>query len=225
MNRPDFLAILLFLAQLVELSCSWNAVLRVSNLVSRAVAGESFLSQPKVSVTGRSGDVQLSFQGMVHVKLSHSTEKNELLCRMSDVDDAGEYEGSSAWNSVKVGVYSLPVVQGEAQFSHLYVNKAADNYRLKFLVTDSAGKSVATTFSEAFSVVVGEPYQLGIVNSPSTFLGGIPFQFLIVVQDKGFNTIRSVNHGTVSVIYTFLFNYCIAQPYYNNRISLPLGNG
>jgi hypothetical protein len=225
MNRLDFLAFLLFLVQLVELVCSWNAVLRVSNLESRAVAGESFLTQPKVSVTSKSGDLQLSFQGTVHVKLSHSTERNELLCRMSNVDEVGEYGGSSVWNSVKVGVYSMPIVRGEAQFSHLYVNKAADGYRLKFLLTDSEGKSVATTFSEAFSVVVGEPYQIGIVNSPSTVLGGVPFQFLIVVQDKGFNTIRFANHGTVSVIFTFLFNYYIVQPYYNKRISLPSGNG
>jgi hypothetical protein len=209
MIRPNLLAILLLIVQIAELVpvCSWNAVLTVSHQVSCAVAGESFLSQPKVSVTSRSGALKLSFQGMVHVKLSHSTEKNERLWRMSDVDIVGEH------GSTKVGVYSVPVVQGEAQFSHLFVNKAADNYRLKFLLTDGEGKSVAATFSEAFSVVIGEPYQIGIVNSPSTFLGGIPFQFLIAVQDKGFNTIKTDIHGTVSLLSTFVFNHCITHQY------------
>jgi hypothetical protein len=217
MIRPDLLTILLLIVQIAELVqvCSWNTVLTVSHQVSRAVAGESFLSQPKVSVTSRSGAVKLSFQGMVHVKLSHPTEKNERLWRISDVDVVGEHGRSYVWNSTKVGVYSVPVVLGEAQFSHLFVNKAADNYRLKFLLTDSEGKSVAATLSEAFSVVIGEPYQIGIVKGPSTFLGGIPFQFLIAVQDKGFNTIKTDIHGTVSlsstIVCTFVCNHCITH--------------
>jgi hypothetical protein len=64
---------------------------------------------------------------MVHVKKSHSTEKIERLWRMTDVDIAGEHGRSNVWNSTKVGVYSVPAVQGEAQFSHLFVKKAADN--------------------------------------------------------------------------------------------------
>lgn len=197
MIQTTLLAILLLLVHAVYSVDSWNAALTVSNQVSRAVAGEPFLNQPKVKVTDRNGVFHPSFQGMMHVKLSYSTDRKDRLWKKSVVgfDDLGN---TSVGNSSRVGVYSVHVVQGEAQFSLLYVNKAGDHYRLKFLLTDSTGKSVATTYSEMFSVTIGEPYQIGIVNSPSTVLGSAPFQFLIAVQDKGFNTIKSVNDGLVS---------------------------
>ena len=190
----SLLVFLLFVRpRLIE---SWNVALSVSTSVSRAIAGEIFTNPPTVRVTDRTGVFKPDFQGKVHIKLSNPNKATARLWRKNGPELGA---GTALQEHLSIdGVYSAPIVHGEATFLSLYVNQAAENYRFRFLLTDNNGTSVASTYSEPFSVDVGEPYQIGVVLSPSTVLGSIPFQSMVAVQDKGFNTVRSVHVGTVS---------------------------
>lgn len=164
-------------------------------------------------VNDRHGVWQPSFAGNLHVKLSHSPTGTERLWKESD--GQGGHDGDDEDHIIS-GVYSAPLVQGETRFSSLYVNTAGENYRLRFLLTVNTGQSIATTYSEPFTVEVGEPFQIGVIASPSLILGGTAFQAIASIRDKGFNTVQSVNEGTVSVLSTFIpvdeVSMCMERP-------------
>ena len=167
--------------------------------------GEPFDIQPAVQIyeaeTASDGHKVLShgelitdFVGYVSAELYFDEKYRHVVLRKQ------HEEGNAS------GKISVPVQNGTAVFSGLYVNEATINegdnnnrYRLLFTLEDQHHRKVAFLIGEQFIVEVGEPYQLGIVVQPSSASGGQMFlqQPVVAIQDRGGNTVLSYSKGMV----------------------------
>ena len=99
------------------------------------------------------------------------------------------------------GTSSIPLVEGKATFQNLCINTAGTAYKIKYTLKDQHNISIGHVVGDAFNVTVGEAYQLGVIRQPAGVYGGILWEVMpiVAVQDRGYNTINSVNNGTVSI--------------------------
>eukprot|EP00984_Skeletonema_dohrnii_P016875 scaffold7561_cov227-Skeletonema_dohrnii-CCMP3373.AAC.8 len=176
---------------LIVVSSAWNIALEVTIQVDGAHGGEPFSTQPSVIVNNKKGEHQPSFEGRVGMQLNqHPNEMFEPVWK----------EGLPVPTSIVDTHVSQDVIDGRVDFNGLGVN-AAGNYQLKFTLYDEHDLIMATTIGNNFTVSVGEMHQLGIITHPESAFGGTEFgiQPILSVQDRGGNTVESINEGMVTV--------------------------
>ena len=123
------------------------------------------------------------------------TGEKKSLFALHDVLGDGDGDGDG------VDPITNPLVGGEATFENLCIDKAGDGYKIRYTLKDEYNISLGHVVGDAFNVSVGEAYQLGLIRQPHGVYGGIHWEVMpiVAVQDRGYNTITSVNNGTVSI--------------------------
>ena len=182
---------------------AWDISLQISQQVSGAVGGEPFTLQPIIKVYDKKGHT-----------LHDSLEDYVVLVDL--------YESPVGYNSAlhhvdsreeDLSPYSTPLINGTATFTGLFINLAADEYRLRFLLEDEHGIVLGHIIGESFPVAIGEAFEIDIVVQPESAFGGIPWgtQPVVAVHDRGSNIIPNFSNGSVSLYYIlfFLFLHCI----------------
>ena len=98
---------------------------------------------------------------------------------------------------VQVGGLELPILNGTASYHSLYINEAGDNYLISFTLSESTSlEGPVEVLSNSFSVIIGQPSKLKILNDPSFaeehVSGGKVFtnQPRIAIIDAGNNLIE-----------------------------------
>ena len=195
----NLLPSVLILKSFLLASAGWDIELFVTTQVSDALGGEAFGTQPVVTVYDRRGNKQYSIQATVVVDLYDSP---------TGYEDLHDKEGSNGEDREgedfeRGGMYSAPVIGGEARFSGLLINAAGDGYTLRFLLKDEHDITLGNVIGDPFPVLVGEAHSIGLVTNPESAFGGTRWgtQPIVAVQDKGFNTVTDINTGEVSMVY------------------------
>lgn len=189
--------IVLLLAILVD--GDWDVSLIIEQDVSDAIGGESFLSQPIISSHDLKKIKKYStMNGKVIASLYHPSVflTNELLGLETITGDC---------NVDNYTDISAPLVHGDAIFSFLCVNMAADGYQVKYTLQDEFNITLASIVGNEFRVKIGSPFQIGVIRIPEIIFGGHEWDasVTVAVQDRGRNTVPDIHNGTVSSILRF----------------------
>ncbi len=181
----------------------WDVSLAIQQDVSEAIGGEAFAVQPTISVFNLKGTKKhTDLTGRMIATLEHPSSEfgNEIL-GFETLDGECHVD-----REVELAV---ALSNGDAAFNGLCVNTAAVGYFLKYTLKDEYNITLAQLDGNKFQVSIGNPYQIGVIQSAHTAVGGVAWetQSIVGVQDRGRNTIPSVNIGTVSLhnIFTFIF--------------------
>lgn len=184
----------------------WDVSLLIHQDVAGAIGGEAFSNQPIISVFDLKGIKKHSnLVGRVVATLEHSSSelKDELLGLLNENGEC---------HVDKEVEMSISLLDGDASFEGLCVNKAAVGYRINYSIKDEFNITLAVLRSAKFTVSIGTPYQIGVVKTVESAFGGIPWDIesIVAVQDRGHNTIPYMNEGTVSNITSHhLFQYAL----------------
>jgi len=169
---------------------SSNLSLSILRDVSGGSGGEPFSVQPILSIESTI-NVPIDFEDLsLLVSLSRSRTFNTTteLCHIIN-------------GTVSCGnQFEFPITSNKIQISGFLVNKAEESYRLKFILKNKDGDTHDSVLSNDFNVVVGPAYKIGILANPENAYGGSPFktQPIVAIQDRGSNTVTSINEGTIS---------------------------
>lgn len=149
------------------------------------VAGEAFAVQPVAKILDNQGNLDTNFFGYAYAELYESPTGTERLLL----------------NETVASTSRVPIQDGYATFSGLYVNAVGEGYRLRVVGEDSDYDEFAFVVSGPFDIVNGPPYALELVGSPSSGAGGTPFslQPFLRIVDVGGNLIPHWNVGSVDV--------------------------
>jgi len=196
---------------------SWDVQLIIDRSVAGARGGEAFAVQPIVSAFDRKGvQKHVDMLGTMEAELyyygsSSSAEEYERLPLTVFVPGhgggggkcttVGKKDGDGDGDGDGADPITNPLVGGEATFENLCIDKAGDGYKIRYTLKDEYNISLGHVVGDAFNVSVGEAYQLGLIRQPHGVYGGIHWEVMpiVAVQDRGYNTITSVNNGTVSI--------------------------
>jgi hypothetical protein len=132
-----------------------------------AITGSDFTTQPVVAVEDTRGNVVTSYQGLIVLTITSSTETG----------------GAKLF-----GATTVETVNGVATFSGLSIDKAGSGYTLT-----ATGRSLAPATSEPFDIAPGAATKLSFARQPVGAKFGEPFsvQPVVVVQDSGGATVTS----------------------------------
>ncbi len=176
----------------------WDISLDIQQNVAGAIGGEPFEIQPKVAIYDLRGIQKYkNLIGRVVATLEHPSMKDEFLGLEDNL--TGECLVDSSFE------VEVPLISGDANFTGLCVNSASNGYRVKFTIKDEYNITLGYARGPAFDVEVGDPYQIGVVQSAEVAYGGDVWdlQSVVAVQDRGKNTVPSVNTGNVSFFSIF----------------------
>lgn len=190
-------------------SLLWDVQLNVDRSAAGAFGGEGFLVQPVVSVFDRKGiSKHVDMIGKVEAQLYSSPSGNEKL-RLFDIA-----EGKC--KSEEGDIVFAPLVAGESSFVNICINSAGEGYKIMYTLKDEHNISLGNVLGNPFNVTVGEAYQIGVVRQPGGAFGGKKWEVMpmVAVQDRGYNTITSVNTGKVSCLFHIPEEYFVL----NSRI-------
>ena len=169
--------------------------LKVLRNVPNSLGGEAFLPQPSLIVLFHNNknetnlelnsfhlDIKL-IDSRSHIDLSH------LLCR-----------GDTISNSCESDI-SILVKNKSIHVEGLIINKAMKSYQLQYTLKNDIGHTFDTILSNEFDVNVGPAFQIRTVIHPENAYGGTSFgtQPVVAIQDRGFNTVTTINEGSISV--------------------------
>ena len=175
---------------LLKNSVSWNISLKVNRFSSGAVGGEPFSTQPIISVFDKRGTTKLAdLIGWISVTLHESPSHQRL----------GVAIGGMCKELNFGETHSVKLDGGEAIFENLCINEAGDNYKLRYILKDEHDLILGHIVGGAFSVDVGEAFQINVVRNPESAYGGLPWrtQPIVAIQDKGFNIVNTIHGGKV----------------------------
>ena len=186
-------AIVAIIITLLRITCtcwsSWDISLKLTNEIDEAIGGESFSVQPNVAVYDKKGlTLQTDFVGDVSAHLHHSAIR------------LGRFQNNTCLEKNEDDYFTrAPIVRGIARFNGLCINKANKDYRIRYIVRDEYGLSLANVLGGIFMVTVGPAFRIGMVTQPNGAFGGIPWahQPTLSIQDKGGNTLFNEWEGTV----------------------------
>lgn len=195
--------------------------LLISRDISDGFGGEPFPIQPIVaaSVTGEDADPSFGFTGLfLHLVLidnSQESPQNFKLCR------------NNAGVSFCDNVIVFSMVNKEIYMDGLYVDRAGDSYQIQYSLKDTNENIIDVILSSVFSVSVGTAYQIRVIVHPENAYGGSPFktQPVVAVQDRGFNTVNSINEGTISVSMSSGDNSSILECIVESCFDVSIKNG
>ena len=175
------------------ISAEWDVSLIIQKDISEAIGGEAFVTQPEISVFDLKGlNKHTDLDGRVIATLEHTSVayKDQLLGLENLTGDCHVND------EVEI---SFDLIGGDASFVGLCVNMAAVGYRIKYTMKDEYNITLAYLIGPEFTVSIGSPYQIGVVKSAEVVFGGITWEAetIVAVQDRGRNTVPSVNNGTV----------------------------
>lgn len=199
------IGIMIGINALLFVNAGWDISMVVTNTVSGALGGEPFSVQPTISIFDLKGSMKrTNLNGRVVATLEHSsspTIQNELLGIESNL--------GHCYVDVNNEI-STPVLDGEATFVGLCVNTASIGYSIRYTLKDEHNITLGFVTGTPFIVNVGNPYQIGVIQCPQEVSGGTVWDALpiVAVQDRGGNTVESVNEGNVShydCLFTFEF--------------------
>ena len=184
-----FLSVIIPLFIPTSYSSSWDV-----SLIEQQIPGEAFLVQPIISIFDKKGvDKRINLVGTVEAQLYTTTPSNQ-----EHEEEQLRVFQSDKCVSVKNAISTI-VMDGEATFHNLCMNKAGSNYQIRYTLRDEFDIILGTHVGNPFSVSVGIRYQIGVVVQPANITVGVPIlnDPVVAVQDRGFNTIETVNNGTV----------------------------
>jgi hypothetical protein len=179
----------------------WDVSLVIHQDVSGAIGGEAFALQPTISVFDlKRTKKHTDLNGRIIATLEHQSSEfgNEIL--------GFETLGRECHVDREVEL-SVALSNGDAAFDGLCVNTAAVGYFLKYTLKDEFNITLAQLSGNKFHVSIGNPYQIGVIQSAQTAVGGVAWETksVVAVQDRGRNTIPSVSIGTVRLQNIFVF--------------------
>ena len=178
---------------------SWDISLKFEKYFSGAVGGEAFIDQPIIGVYNKKGETKnVNLVGRILATIDESPSGSQEL----GIFEAGKCDGGRDKRSL-----SVDLLFGEAAFSNLCINRTGHDYKIRYVLLDEFDIILGQIVGVAFFVEVGVPYQINLIRRPAEAYGGLPWkvQPIVAVQDKGFNTVDTVNIGIVSVIHGFIF--------------------
>jgi hypothetical protein len=173
--------------------CAWDISLKITQPASNGIGGEVFAIQPIVEIFDKAGIKKYdNIEGRIVASLYHS-------------DFTDEKIGIVAYDECDVEAYgeevSVDVTGGDASFSGLCINRSGEKYSIRYTLFDEFNILLGHAIQTNLAVEVGEPYTIGVVQLPVSCQGGVMWTVnpIVAVQDRGRNTVDSVNNGTVSV--------------------------
>lgn len=197
----------------------WDVSLVIQQDVSEAIGGEAFAVQPTISVFDLKGTKKhTDLTGRIIATLEHRSSEfgNEIL-GFETLDGECHVD-----REVELAVV---LSNGHAAFNGLCVNTAAVGYFLKYTLKDEFNITLAQLNGNKFLVSIGNPFQIGVIQTAHTAVGGVAWETksVVAIQDRGRNTITSVNLGTVRLhnIFNFIF---VARSYYFEHLTLIVYN-
>ena len=138
-------------------SSSWDVSL-IEQQISGAVGGEAFLVQPIISIFDKKGvDKRINLVGTVEAQLYTTTPSNQ-----EHEEEQLRVFQSDKCVSVKNAISTI-VMDGEATFHNLCMNKAGSNYQIRYTLRDEFDIILGTHVGNPFSVSVGIRYQIGVM--------------------------------------------------------------
>jgi hypothetical protein len=185
-----FKLLFVLILPLFSLVDSWDISLVLEREALYAVGGEAFRVQPELSVWNKKKtNHYTNLEGKIVATLRHPTIVERLgiisngICR---TDESG---------------VSLMLDRGTAKFLDLCINRSNERYTIIFELFDEFGIRIGSTEQSNVNVHIGNPYQIGVIRAPKVVIGGKvwPVNPVVAVQDRGQNTIDSINHGNISV--------------------------
>jgi len=200
----SFILFLLFAIKNVH---AWDISLQIDQEASNGVGGELIATQPVVSIFNKQQTKKhVDLVGRVVATLSHRSFTSEMLgiITLDKCEVDGHEEG-----------ISVELVGGDANFSELCVNRADTDFSIKYTLFDEFNITLGETTQSGLSIEVGEPFTIGVVQVPEIVEGGITWNVspIVAVQDRGRNTVKSVNNGTVSSLSIFCINSSCPRQY------------
>ena len=193
----------------------WDISLDIQQNVAGAIGGEPFEIQPTVAIYDLKGlQKYVNLVGRIVATLEHPTMKDEYLGLEKNL--TGECLVDSTLE------ISTPLVSGDATFAGLCVNSASHGYRIKFTLKDEYNITLGYKRGLEFNVAVGDPYQIGVVQSAEVAYGGDVWdvESVVAVQDRGENRVPSVNTGNVSNLLFFYLLSVLDYGYMSEHFSV-----
>lgn len=194
----------------------WDISLVVTQHASGALGGEAFSIQPNISVFDLKGVTKhTNLIGRIVATLEYSRTTVPAAIMKNHIPD-NELLGieSSPSNNNGGGCtvnedeeISFPVVDGDVTFVGLCVNTAFDKYFIKYTLKDEFNITLGFVTGPQLVVEVGNPYQIGVIQCPRVVFGGSRWDLkpVVAIQDRGRNTVETVNEGNVSFQRLHLF--------------------
>ena len=186
-----FLSVIIPLFIPTSYSSSWDVSL---------IEQKPSLSNPSFPYLIKKGvDKRINLVGTIEAQLYTTTPSNT---NQEHEEEQLRVFQSDKCVSVKNAILTI-VMDGEATFHNLCMNKAGSNYQIRYTLRDEFDIILGTHVGNPFSVSVGIRYQIGVVVQPANITVGVPIlnDPVVAVQDRGFNTIETVNNGTVEYIF------------------------
>ncbi len=170
----------------------WDISLEVTQPASNGIGGEVFAIQPVIGIFNRAQTQKyIDIEGRVVASLSHANYKDEKLgIARSDGCDTETYGQE----------ISFDVIGGDVNFSGLCINRSGTGYKITYTLFDEFNIVLSDAVQSNLSIEVGEPFTLGVVQHPTGCQGGETWKLnpIVAIQDRGHNTVKSVNDGNVS---------------------------
>ena len=193
-----FIAAIGIIYNFKAVSAEWDISLTVQQNISGAIGGEPFVTQPVISIYNLKGLIKYTndLKGRVIAELEQSS------ATVNDEDELLGLKDANGECHVNDEIeLSAPLIDGDAAFLGLCVNTASSRYRIKYTLKDEYNITMGSTKGAEFDVSIGKPYQIGVVQSANIVYGGTTWdtKSIVAVQDRGRNTVPSVNNGTVSI--------------------------
>jgi len=209
LKMPWIILLTCCLSLALRLSFAQHLQLVLTEDVIHGFGGVPFPIQPAVKVVNLDGETQIDFSGSVAAEVYHHETATNLLVG----DDV-----------------VVAILDGVAQFYGLLVNKAGDDYRIRFTLRDEFGNIVAFAVGGLFTVNVGEAYQIGIMTQPALAYGGSPFlqQPVVAIKDRGNNIVSSINEGTVIAaigVSSLQVDLHVDDEFFQQGLTLPIKDG
>lgn len=176
-----------------------------------ARGGIPFVQQPYLVVKDAGGNI-LEADSTSYVTASIYNNPSGAVLR----SDPRFYLRNEALDLYTLVPHTVKLVNGEANFSNVAIDKVGREFRLKFVVyaRDNSGREGTNfygwtgerhAFSETFDVTHGDPTDLVIIMPPGhAWAGGSPFgqQPVIGIVDAGFNIMTPDSTSTVTATLT-----------------------
>lgn len=168
--------------------------LQVALQPSGAVGGEPFRVQPRVAVYDGT-EISVFFVGYVYAILEKAPIEYQALYKglCNSTDECGVRLESD----VIARGFKVPFKDGFATFRGLQLKTAGAGYTLRFIGLTSSGSPFAYVDSNAFTVTIGDPYQLQFSQHHGPAWGGtvLALQPAVAVADRGNNVVSYINSG------------------------------
>lgn len=181
--------LLLFCGLFVVLN-AWDVSIVIDREASESKGGQRFEIQPLLSIWNKKKTRKHeNILGRIVATLHHDSFHSEFI----GVAEGDECKVEEYRNGV-----SLDVLSGAVEYADLCVNRAGEDYSIKFSLFDEFDIELGSVIQQGFTVETGEPFQIGVIESPS-IVNGHEWSAnpVVAVQDRGRNTVNSINDGNV----------------------------